>query len=115
MSPVSWGDIFTLPLGGDKIMELRHPLRQRCTGRAACATVGRHDSPRSPVMKRFRSGVRFAPVSTPALCLLVLATVVWPRLAAAEEGKALTAETAVTLRSISDWSYFRTGTGWPLW
>src|SRR5579883_1059410 len=23
MSPVSWGDIFTLPLGGDKIMELR--------------------------------------------------------------------------------------------
>jgi dipeptidyl aminopeptidase/acylaminoacyl peptidase len=53
-------------------------------------------------MKRFRSGVRFAPVSTSALCLLVLATGVWPRLAAAEEGKALTAETAVTLRSISD-------------
>src|SRR5258705_76030 len=24
MSPVSWGDIFTLPLGGDRIMELRH-------------------------------------------------------------------------------------------
>src|SRR5437016_8925540 len=24
MSPVSWGDIFTLPLRGDRIMELRH-------------------------------------------------------------------------------------------
>ncbi len=24
MSFLSWGDIFTLPLGGDRIMELRH-------------------------------------------------------------------------------------------
>jgi hypothetical protein len=25
MSFLSWSDIFTLPLGGDRIMELRHP------------------------------------------------------------------------------------------
>src|SRR5579863_6274201 len=29
MSPVSWGDIFTLPLRGDKIMELRHNAASR--------------------------------------------------------------------------------------
>src|SRR5260370_8142056 len=28
MSPVSWGDIFTLPLRGDRIMELRQPFPQ---------------------------------------------------------------------------------------
>ena len=27
MSFLSWGDIFTLPLGGDRIMELRQGLR----------------------------------------------------------------------------------------
>src|SRR5712664_1648386 len=35
MSPVSWGDIFTLPLRGDRIMELRHlrPLALRSESR----------------------------------------------------------------------------------
>src|SRR5580692_11585325 len=33
MSPVSWGDIFTLPLWGDRIMELRQFDSQRLTTR----------------------------------------------------------------------------------
>src|SRR5258708_39831578 len=31
MSPVSWGDIFTLPLGGDRIMELRQSETTDCS------------------------------------------------------------------------------------
>src|SRR6266481_8900715 len=32
MSPVAWGDIFTLPLRGDRIMELRQPVGRCFTG-----------------------------------------------------------------------------------
>src|SRR2546429_7350579 len=40
MSPVSWGDIFTLPLRGDKIMELRHTRRREWYSDGLCVKEG---------------------------------------------------------------------------
>ena len=40
MSPVSWGDIFTLPLRGDKIMELKHTRRREWYSDGLCVKEG---------------------------------------------------------------------------
>jgi mono/diheme cytochrome c family protein len=45
MSPVSWGDIFTLSLRGDRIMELRHSaIREWKSGQRVGRMIGRKRS-----------------------------------------------------------------------
>src|SRR6266568_7571121 len=64
MSPVSWGDIFTLLLGGDRIMELRQDFLSRLTARPFLAI-----NTRSRWVCTSQEGVSFA-ASAPVL---------WPR------------------------------------
>src|SRR6266478_2498689 len=41
MSPCSWGDIFTWPLRGDRIIGLRHGFRELCAVCALCGEIFR--------------------------------------------------------------------------
>src|SRR5215469_615897 len=52
MSPVSWGDIFTLLFRGDKIMELRHRVRTLFFITRKSSSIGSpaHDHRSSPVV-----------------------------------------------------------------
>src|SRR5579863_9763138 len=65
MSPVSWGDSFTLPLRGDRIMELRHGGNSGWTEFREVSnlrrTITAGENPAHEVQKHSGSDVQHAP------------------------------------------------------